>query len=118
MATEGTIQATPTDVQVGPYRYGIGYDGESANDFCYHGICLFQSRRLKLDPGQADTEIPQTLLHEILHAIGDAYEIDDWRKHKFDPDGKTIDKIDLMASGLLQFLRSNPEIVRFLTESR
>lgn len=109
----------PTEVFVGPYRYEVGLDGEAAYDYSYLGVTLYRSRRIKLDPRQSDTETPQTFLHETLHALGDAFEIKDWDRHTTDPTTHAVtDKIDLMASALLQFMRANPSVIQWLVESR
>lgn len=118
MATERAITSVPQELIVGPYRYAISFDGEAAYDYHYLGVCLNRSRRLKLDPRQADTELPQTLLHEAIHALGNAYEIPEWSQHKTDADGRITDKIDLMTSALLTFIRQNPELIRWLQEQK
>ena len=118
MATRQVLEQTPKELVAGPYRYGIGFDEEMAYDYKYLGVCLYASKRLKLDPRQADTELPQTLLHEALHALGHAYEIPEWCNHKTDNDGRITDKIDLMASALLTFIRQNPDLIRWLQEQR
>lgn len=117
MATELALKGVPQSFKAGPYRYGVSFDGEAAYDYHYLGVCLYRSRRVKLDPCQADTELAQTLLHEVLHALGNAYEIVDWDRHKTDAEGHVTDKIDLMAKALLTFLRENPELVAWLQRS-
>ena len=114
MATSTAITNTPTSVQIGPFSYAVEFDGETSYDYDYLGVCLNRSRRFKLDPRQSDTEIPQTLLHEILHALGCAYEVPEWRSHKTDGDGRITDKIDLMATALIQLLRDNKSLVQWL----
>lgn len=116
MATQTAQDAAPKEIVVGPYRYRIEFDRDASYDYHYLGVCLYRSRRLKLDPQQADTELPQTLLHEILHALGDAYGIEELDRHKTDSDGKVTDKIDLMASALLTFIRNNPAVVKWMQE--
>ncbi len=114
MSTKRAEDATPECLYIGPYEYTVSFDGEASYDHDYLGVCLNRSRRIKLDPRQSDTELPQTLLHETLHAIGSVYGIDEWSRHKTDSDGKLTDKIDLMASSLLVFLRENKEVVEWL----
>src|SRR6185312_16384419 len=114
MATESAIAAVPRKILAGPFHYSVGFDSEAAYDYDYLGVCLIRSKRLKLEPRQADTELPQTLLHEVLHALGHAYEIPEWRGHKTDSDGRVTDKIDLMASALLTFIRQKPEVIKWL----
>ena len=114
MASESAIRATPTATQVGPYRYTISFDGEGAYDYGYNGVTLYRTRRMRLDPMVPDTALPQTMMHEVLHALGNAYEIRDWDRHTFDSNQNATDKIDLMATALLQWLRANPRTVEWL----
>lgn len=118
MASENAIESTPKELQIGPYCWRVDFDGEASYDYDYLGVALYRSKRIKLDPRQSDTELPQTLLHEAIHALGRAYEITEWDRHKTDDKGNVTDKIDLMASALLQFLRANPAVVAWLQESR
>lgn len=117
MASEKALKSVPQSFKAGPYRYGVGFDGEAAYDYDYFGVCLYRSRRVKLDPRQADTELAQTMIHEVLHALGNAYEITEWDRHKTDSDGRVIDKIDLMGKALLTFIRENPELIEWLQKT-
>lgn len=118
MASEKAIKSVPQSFKAGPYRYDVGFDGEAAYDYDCFGVCLYRSRRVKLDPRQADTELAQTMIHEVLHAIGNAYEITEWDRHKMDNDGRVIDKIDLMGKALLTFIRENLELIEWLQKTR
>lgn len=84
----------------------------------YNGSTAFRSRKIRLNPKAPDTQLPCTLLHEALHALGEAYEIAYWRDHinaeAYNKDG---DKIDLMARTLLLFMRSNPKIINWLVNN-
>ena len=117
MASESAIQRVPSEFHTGPYKYSVSFDGEAAYDYSYYGVALYRSKRIKLDPRQADTELPQTLLHEILHALGHAFEITEWDRHKTNDKQEVTDKIDLMASALLQFIRRNPNLIQWLQEN-
>jgi hypothetical protein len=117
VATEQELTKLPKHVKVGVYNYKVEPDDAAAYDYGYLGCCLNRSRRITLDPRQSDTEIRQTLLHEILHAIGSAFEIPEVERHTTaGADSKVTDKIDLLASGLLMFLRDNPGVVEWLRE--
>jgi len=116
MATEEAIGKTPTSTEIGPFRYRIGFDADASYDYNYWGVCLYRSKRIKLDPRQSDTDVPQTFLHEVLHALGNAYEIDAWEKHITNDKQEVTDKLDLMATAFLQWLRANPQIVAWLQE--
>ena len=65
------------------------------------------SRRIALDPRQPATEVPQTLLHELLHAIGFTLHIDVLK----DDEGATVDRL---AHALLTMLRDNKKLTDFL----
>jgi hypothetical protein len=118
MASEEAIRLVPTSVLVGPYTYAISFDVDASYDYGYLGAALYRSRRIKLDPRQADTELPQTLLHEVIYALGNAYEIEAWDRHTTDDKQKITDKIDLMATAMLQFIRTNPDLVDWLRSAR
>jgi hypothetical protein len=118
VATESAIASVPKELRCGPYTYQVSFDSEASYDYTYLGVCLYRSRRLKLDPRQSDTELPQTLLHEALHAIGNAYEIKEWDRHTTNDKHEITDKIDLMASALLQFIRVNPDFVAWIQRAR
>lgn len=114
MATANIINGTPCFTEIGPFHYEIGFDADASYDYGFLGACLYRSKRIKLDPRQSDTHVPQTLLHEILHALGNAYEIDAWEKHVLNDKQQVTDKLDLMATAFLQWLKTNPEIVAWL----
>ncbi len=114
MATQKATKNVPQSFKAGPYLYGVGFDGEAAYDYNYAGVCLFRSKRIKLDPRQSDTELPQTLLHEAIHALGNAYGIEEWDRHTTNDKQQITDKIDLMATALLEFIRANPALIRYL----
>lgn len=114
MADYKAMDAVPKSAQVGPFRYEISFDMDASYDYSYLGTTLYRSRRIKLDPRQANTDLPQTFLHEMLHALGNAYEITDWDRHTRNDKQEITDKIDLMSSALLQWLRANPDAVAWL----
>ena len=60
---------------------------------------------ITLDPSQADSQVAETLLHELLHACADAAGLDE------DDEERTVNAI---APRLLSVLRDNPQLVRFL----
>ena len=117
MASEKAMGKTPDFLLAGPFEYGIEFNGEDAYEHDHMGCCSYRMKRIRLDPRQADTDLPQTLLHECLHALGNAYEIREWTEHKYE-DGKPIDKIDLMATALLTFIRENKSLIDWLQEQR
>lgn len=111
MSSQAAQDRTPKTTIIGPYKYDVEFDPDASYDYNYLGVTLNRSRRLKLAPNQPDTELPATYLHEVLHALGSAYEIEYWRSHKFDDKGVCTDKIDLMSVALLKWMRENAELV-------
>lgn len=118
MSTKLALDGVPKEILCGPYRYSIEFDGEASYDYSFLGVCLNKSRRIKLDPRQSDTELPATLLHEVLHAVGCAFEIKEWAHHRTDDKGNVTDQIDLMSTVLLQLIRDNPGFIKWLQEQR
>jgi hypothetical protein len=104
----------PQQTVIGPFRYEICFDAEASFEDDFFGQAVFRARRIKLDPRQSKTEMPQTVLHEVLHCLGEAYEIPAWERHTYDSDRKATDKIDLMATALLRWIRDNPKVVEWM----
>jgi hypothetical protein len=114
MATPDALASIPAVVQIGPYAYAVSAEGDYTYEHNVMGTVLHRSCRIVLDPLQANTELPQTLLHEILHALGTVLEIPGWEKHTKDEKGEDTDQINLMATVLLMWLRANPDVVRWM----
>lgn len=119
MATEKAMADVPKSVWCGPYEYGVEFS--TSHTYCYDcvGCCAYREHKIYLAPVASDTALPQTLMHEVLHALGEAYEINEWRNHSQDKDvnNKPMDKIDMMAKALLQFIRENPKVVEWLAKT-
>lgn len=64
---------------------------------------------IRVDPQAGRVKTLHTLIHEILHACYWAYTIDEK-----DDEERTV---SLMATALVQVLRDNPDLLRFVTES-
>lgn len=103
----------PNTLKVGVFEYKIEIDGQEAWEWNHAGRTHYRGRRITLSDRIPPTDQPQILLHEILHALGEAYEIPYWVEHE-EKDGKYTDKIDMMAKALLALLRDNPELPEYL----
>ena len=108
----------PRKVQIGAQMFTVEertvkQDG-TLNDNAY-GYTLDQGNLIVIDASIAFTKKQQTLLHEIIHAIGmvygsgqreptpkDTYEI--WEHHF----------IGIWESPMLSFIKDNPEVVSWL----
>lgn len=113
MTTKEGIANTPTSVQIGPFVYGISFDADESFEWDRMGSCHNRTRRIVLNPQQADTEIRQTLLHEMLHAIGCIYEIA-MVDHHWKGEEEHLDKIDLLTTALRELFRNNPGLAAWL----
>ena len=87
-----------------------------AYEFGFWGFTINKSKTINIDDRQSDTELPQTFLHEILHAIGGSYEIASFGVHTVE-DGKPTDDLDRIASALLMWIRDNPDAIEYLQSS-
>lgn len=70
------------------------------------GMCEASKCLISVDPSCALEQQKDTLLHEVLHAID--HEMDTNMRER---------QIRLQATGLLHFMRSNPEVIRWLCET-
>ena len=116
MASQTALQRIPTKTKIGPYSWIIEQDTQMSYDFGFWGFTLNKSKTIKIDDRQSDTELPQTFLHEVLHAIGASYEINAFGPHTVE-EGKPVDDLDRIASALLMLIRDNPEAVKYLQSS-
>lgn len=104
----------PKTVKLGPYNIEVRYDRQAMAAASTTGAYLADLSTVLLgDNNSADVE-RDSLLHELLHAI--------WKQsglHLEYPDDETDSKgeamIQLLAPRLLELLRRNPTLVRYLT---
>jgi len=97
----------PTTVAVGPHTYsvvlvpsGILKDANRA------GQCNVQGLVIAVDAAQARSQVADTLLHEITHALLEVIDLDE----------DVEERVALaMGPGLLALLRDNPALVRWVT---
>lgn len=110
--------AIPSKVKIGAQTFriqerSVKQDG-TLNDNSY-GYTLDQGNLIVIDASIAFTKKQQTLLHEIIHAIGmvygsgqkepgpkDSYEV--WEHHF----------IAIWEAPMLSFIKDNPEVVKWL----
>jgi hypothetical protein len=109
----------PKKIKIGPQWYRVeqrktGDDGMLSDaSFAY---TLAERNLIVLSVELADSNKRQVLIHEILHAIGNALgsstkpsksaDYADWEHHF----------ISVYESGLLMVLQDNPELVKYLVE--
>jgi hypothetical protein len=84
-------------------RYRVEWKPASGKDSgeCFNDKCL-----ILVNPEIHPEQQRDTLLHEVCHAID--IEMDTGMRER---------QIRLLATGLLQFMRSNPEVIRWLCET-
>jgi glycerol-3-phosphate dehydrogenase len=99
----------PSEVDILGKRYVVeitqreGGDEEGSDDY---GQCRSDQCRIEVANYQCDEQKRDTLLHEIMHGV-------DHEMHC----NMSEAMIRRMATGLLQVLRHNPDLVAFLVES-
>lgn len=109
--------APPSPIKVGPYEYTIHFRPERAMDlFGYLAITFTTKQVILVSAGMAGGHLRETVLHEIMHTcqnIKDRMGVDG-----LDSDGTmTADEfIERTAPELLEVLKDNPELVKWLTK--
>lgn len=117
-ASPESVSRVPKAVKIGPITYGVVIDRDGMYEDDLMGHTSKRGRLVRLTDMQADTELPATFLHEVLHAVGQVYRIPEVESHSYNKAGDATDKIDELSLALLQFLRDNPEVVAWLTQSQ
>lgn len=105
----------PRHVDVGPYRYKVVLDRAAIDrksvefEHALDGKFDLVGQTITLSPELGFDGLRDTLLHELLHALLVTLELD----------GKKEERIVLaLAPLLLDTLRRNPKLVRFLLGER
>lgn len=62
----------PREVKIGAHTYRVWFD-EREEDGDYKGSTLFRKREILLNPVIHKQDLRITYLHEVLHAVTDAY---------------------------------------------
>lgn len=97
----------PSEITVGHQIYTIKPTDEAwLRDSNKYGHCDSMELVIAVvNKGLSDTQIINTLVHEILHAL--------WREYNL-PDEYEEHIVTCVANGLCQVLRDNPEVVQLL----
>lgn len=77
--------------------------GDSRSMPDHLGLCLPDQREILLNPDQSEQSIQQTLVHELIHSIEQKLHLD-----------LTENQVDLMALGLLDLFKNNPNMLTIL----
>lgn len=99
----------PRSVRIGPHRWRIKRSAIDADPDLY-GRTVERRLTILLAPGSAPSQLRDTLVHELLHAIWSQCALGDLT----DDDGQER-VVGSLAPWLLGALRDNPELVAFLT---
>lgn len=97
----------PETIRVGPFKYNVipMKDGES-EQLDAHGSCSNKNLVIKIDKGQADQMVVETLFHEIEHAINHLADVDDKTEEE--------DAVRRTTPLRLAVFRDNPDLFRLL----
>lgn len=101
----------PRFIHVGPYEYSVdqGTVAVAALDAGDDGSCDFHDVRITVNPARPEQVQRDTLLHEVLHAIG---ALTGLRAELGDEAEERV--VSRLGSALLDTLRRNPELVEYL----
>ena len=69
------------------------------------GLCQTDDFEILIQPGQTEESMTHTLLHELCHSIEQKLHLN-----------LTEAQVDLMALGLLNLLRDNPDLLKIFKE--
>lgn len=94
----------PKQVKVGPHQVSIAFVGELEDCF---GDYDKHKERIRVDTNISDTQIADTLLHEILHAVHYIYGIKDEHEEE--------QIVTVTATALSQVIQDNPKVMKFIT---
>lgn len=102
-------------VRIDPYIVKVKYDTEAMTAASANGVWMEDLATILLQTGNDKNVERETLLHECLHALWSQTLLDkQYPDEAADSPGEEI--IAVLAPRLLALLRSNPKLVRFLTE--
>ncbi len=106
----------PRRIHVGPHIYSVVCDAAAMAAECRDagedlvGRCSHRTLTIHIEPDQARSQMRDTLLHEVLHAVANMTALDgEWG------DEREEEVILRLAPALLDVLRRNPRLVAFLT---
>lgn len=91
----------PKAITVGPHTYKVRRVRKLVEDL---GLCSYDTATVSIRQGMGASKTREVLLHEVLHACGYPSLCD-----------KDEEFVDTIAPALLQVLRSNPELLAYLT---
>lgn len=107
----------PRRLNAAPHVMSILYDDDNRLNEVedLNGLCDFDTGRIWIDRDQTPLMEKDTVLHEILHALLDQTGA----KRRFKEVGSDFEEelVSELTPRLLQVLRDNPVIVRYLTEA-
>jgi hypothetical protein len=105
----------PRRLVVGPHVYSVSFDAEATARTCREqstdllGHTNHRNLRIMIDPDQAPSQQRDTMLHEALHAVFEVAAV------QFSSE-KEESCIRSLTPALLDLLRRNPKLVRFLLD--
>lgn len=112
MPTKKRALKIPTTVKIGYSTFKIEPQNSNWKDKNKAvGMCRVEKSLIEYCSEQSQTEIVNTILHEILHAVIYVFDIE------FDTNKKEECLVTKMANGLHTLLSDNPDLMRWLAES-
>ena len=108
------MAALPKTIHVGPLDVAVKADRTRSEDAKANGFCDVDELLIVIDPKQPPSLARQTLLHEVLHIASfmagiqkePALVVDDAAEERL---------VHTLTPWLLSALRSNPDLIAYLT---
>lgn len=101
----------PSSVKIGAMRFAVRRAPHLA-ELGKEAITSARTQEVLVQPGQAPSYERDTILHEILHAVIAETGLRAW----FSDQDKEEEMVLVLAPALLEVLRENPALVRYLCE--
>lgn len=98
------------NIKIGYKNYNIKPENEVYDDSrneCF-GIISYDEEKIRIATKFSENLQNQALIHELIHAIGDKYQLD------INKDEKTV---DLLATGIYELILDNTEQVKAFVSS-
>lgn len=104
----------PDRVKVGPFEYTLVHSKSAMDDYnwdnqsSYAGIAEHGNLRITITERRAPSKQKETLVHEVVHAILNTYDLHD----------RTADEhfVEVFSVALMDTLQRNPDLVSYVVE--
>jgi len=118
MTSKARVARRPKQVVVGPWTYNIEFMSDkewldAGENPDWGGVSAHQETRIRLrmTPTVSEDTLRETLLHEVLHCVWAATQLNHFRPRKRDYEEQIV---AMMSPTLLRVLSDNPAVLAYL----